>query len=346
MNRAVFVASGLINAPRNLIYRALNKPLKPRMIWLNVTDRCNSKCAHCSIWKQKPTENPLSPDEIYNMLKSPVFSKLQSIVNTGGECTLRDDLAQIIIAEHQALPKAKLIISTNGLKPERVVSLVQYLNGIGIIIEVGISLDGVDGAHDKIRGVPGNFALVDLLLNSLNGTKVNVPFVLSDLTIDNLQPVQKYLENLDKDIVFNVLQCNDANYYHSEVQPNNQRERMIKAVESLDSGVVGGYLIKRAWLRWLQGKPIKFPCFALQTTCAIKCNGDIVPCLSRWDSSIGNIREETPEEIWNGRLAYLYRSRIKKCPGCLNFCSVGDSYYSAFYPYMEYLKNPKEIFRG
>ena len=343
MNILTYALSGLLNAPKNILYRTINKPLKPRMIWLNVTDKCNSKCLHCSIWKQKPTEDPLTPEEIYVMLLSPVFNKLQTIVNTGGECTLRSDLVEIIIAEHTALPKAKLIISTNGLLPERVVSAVKRLKDVGIKVSVGVSLDGVGSNHDLARGVHGNFDKVVQLLSRLEDVELNVPFVLSDLTVDSIGEVRECVKGFGKDIAFNVLQCNDAEYYHNEGQPNLQKDKMVKAVEGLVLSEAGGLLAKNTWLKWLRGKPIKFQCFALQTSCAVKCNGDIVPCLSMWESAVGNIRWNSVEEIWSGDSAREKRQLIKQCPGCLNWCSVGESYYAAFYPYLEYLKHPRAI---
>jgi MoaA/NifB/PqqE/SkfB family radical SAM enzyme len=37
----------------------------------------------------------------------------------------------------------------------------------GITLDVGVSLDGIGEVHDKIRGVPGNFAKADWLLHKL-----------------------------------------------------------------------------------------------------------------------------------------------------------------------------------
>jgi MoaA/NifB/PqqE/SkfB family radical SAM enzyme len=194
MNALEFVASGLINAPKNLIYRAINKPLNPRLLVIMTTDRCNSRCKQCNIWQQKPTENPLTPAEIGTALLSPVFNDVKQIILTGGECTLRDDLYEIILYIKIALPTANIIISTNGLLPDRVIRLVARLKELGHCISVGTSLDGTGKSHDEIRGVPGNFNKVDTLLKALPDTDKSVGFVLSELTVENLKYVRGYLK--------------------------------------------------------------------------------------------------------------------------------------------------------
>ena len=342
-----FIASGLINAPKNLIYRALNKPLKPRLLVIMVTDKCNSHCTQCNIWQQKPINNPLSPEEIGTALLSPVFNDVEQIIITGGECTLRDDLYEIIVYIKVALPKVKIIISTNGIRPKRVLDLVTVLEAKGICISVGTSLDGIGNFHDKIRGVPGNFKKVNTLLGSLPDTDKSVGFVLSELTVDNLPYVRGYLKRFGLKPF--VQWCSGGTFYKQTwlpTHPKEGRNKLIEAVESLESKEAGNLLIKNAWIKLLRGKSIKFSCFSLHKFAVLKCNGDIAPCLVHFENSIGNIRDNTPEEIWNSDKALLERKCIKYCEGCLNSWGAGESYYAAFYPYLQYLTNPKEIWRS
>jgi sulfatase maturation enzyme AslB (radical SAM superfamily) len=221
---------------------------------------------------------------------------------------------------------------------------VQSLKDEGICISVGTSLDGFNGSHDEMRGVPGNFKKVDTLLRALE-CPVSVGFVLSELTVDNLAYVRAYLKKLGKKPF--VQWCNDGVFYHPNERKmmGNRHEVMANIVNSLDNQEAGSFLIKDAWLKGLRGQSIKFPCFALQRFAVLKCNGDIVPCLTMFDHSIGNIREESPEQIWNGFKAHYERLCIKGCPGCLNSWGAGWSYYAAFYPYIQYLKNPKELIK-
>ncbi|MGA2159298.1 MAG: radical SAM protein [Dehalococcoidia bacterium] len=334
--------NNLLSAPKNLVYRSLTKPLKPKWVVMAITDKCNSKCKHCNIWQQKPTDNPLSPKEIYDTLSSPLFDNVCVVMNTGGECTLRDDLFEVLMAEHEAIPKARIIISTNGLLPDRVIGLVQKLKEKDICISIGTSLDGIGSSHDEIRGVPGNFKKVDSILRSLKDEDITPGFVLSDLTIDNLPDVTNYLNEQGR--IPLVQWCNSSPFYGKD-NPDPDRDRMIKVVESLDPTLVGDLLIKNAWLRWLRGKEIGFPCFAMQTFLVLKCNGDVVPCLTKWDTKAGNIREDSIENIWKSQQAKLTRIAVKNCEGCLNSWGAGWSHSSAFYPSFQYLRSPKILWK-
>lgn len=309
---------------------------------LAITDKCNSKCKHCNIWQQKPTENPLSPDEIYKTLSSPLFNNVGIVMNTGGECSLRDDLYDVVMAEHNAIPKAHIIVSTNGLLPDRMIDIVQKLKEKDIHISIGTSLDGVGSAHDEMRGVPGNFKKVEKLIQALKDDDITMGFVLSDLTTEY---VSDYIDYVKKQGKLPFIQwCNSSTFYMKD-NPDPDREKMLKIVNSLDPTYVGDLLLKNAWLRWLKGKDISFPCFAMQTYCVLKCNGDIVPCLTKWDSKAGNVREDSIENIWNSKQAELTRIEIKKCKGCINSWGAGWSHSSAFFPYLQYLGHPKELWR-
>src|SRR4030066_716014 len=93
---------GLIYGPKNITLRATRgESLKPQWLWFGVTDKCNSRCRHCSIWNQKPTENPLTPDEIYRTLNDPIFKEVKYVINSGGEPVVRRDIEEIVLIEHE-----------------------------------------------------------------------------------------------------------------------------------------------------------------------------------------------------------------------------------------------------
>lgn len=187
-------------APKNLISRALDNPLKPRWLWFGITDRCNSQCTYCNIWRTEPTKDVLTPKEIEKTLSDPLFRDVEYILNSGGEPTLRHDLEEIILIEHTVLPKARIQLSTNGLLPERVIDVVKFAVKHDINIDVGTSLDAIGEKYDSIRGVKGNFKKVDWLLHELvalrknygDKTSVNFGFTLIDRTLPSLEEVRAY----------------------------------------------------------------------------------------------------------------------------------------------------------
>ncbi len=75
-------------------------PLKPKRVVFMVTDRCNSRCAHCSIWKQEATKDPLLPEEIKQVFSDKLFDEVEYVLCTGGEPSVRNDLKEIILSIH------------------------------------------------------------------------------------------------------------------------------------------------------------------------------------------------------------------------------------------------------
>jgi MoaA/NifB/PqqE/SkfB family radical SAM enzyme len=336
---------------KNLLLRNSDKFLKPKWLWFEVTDRCNSRCTHCHIWQKKPAENPLSPEEIEKVLSDPLFQGLESILNSGGEPVLREDIEEILLKEHKVLPKAQLHLSTNGLLPERVIDVVKTILQHNIPIEIGGSIDGIGKKHDLIRGIEGNFEKVDRLLQRLitmrekykDKIKLIIGFTLSSLTLDNFEEVKVYAQKMKVDLL--VQWYNESSFYNnvkSSLSYNReQKEKMMKIIQSLSPTALNSM-----WIKWLENKSIKFPCFAMYTFCVLRCNGDIVPCLSHWDTKAGNIRESSPSQIWHSYQAKKLRKIVKNCQGCLNSWGVDWSFASSFYPNLSFnLRHPNVLLK-
>jgi len=340
---------GLVNGTRNMLLLKTGRILNPEHLWIEVTSKCNCRCSFCHIGQNKQVENPLSPDEIENVLRDNIFKNLESVVLSGGEPFLRDDFEEIILRVHKVLPKSKILFGTNCSLPEKVLEVVtSVIERLGIPIGVGISVDGIGERHDLVRGTPGLFKKVDWLLHGLTALKrkvgdkldITIGFVLSDDTLPILDDVKRYAANLG--IHLHVQWYNESTYY------NNVGQHRLKNVGDIISAVrlLPATSIHRMGIRMLEGKAIKFTCFSLQSFCLLKCNGDIVPCFNFWDTTIGNIRELSPSRIWQNPEARKARRKVYNCKGCLNACGVNWSLGAGFYPkLLFYLKHPKEAFK-
>lgn len=332
--------------PRNLLFRALDRPLRPRWLWFEVTDRCNSHCTHCGIWRQTPTTDPLTLDELTRVLSDPLFRDVQYVINSGGEPSLRSDLGDIIRVEREILPRARIQVSTNGLLPDRILDVVASALTNGAAVDVGVSLDGIGEQHDAIRGVEGNFERADYLLCELarlreiygNRLRPTIGFVLSDLTLAHLEGVQAYARRLR---IHLVVQLYRQSAFLENASLAGSTRTIVDAVESLSCSVS-----REMWLKWLNGESIRFSCFALYTFCVLKCDGSIGPCLDLWDTDIGNVRDASPRAIWHSPEAREARGVVRDCQGCLNSWGVGWSYSSSFYPYVSfYLRHPRALLK-
>lgn len=331
---------------KNLLQVFFGKSLKPKWIWFGLTERCNSRCQHCNIWKKQPATNELSLDEIRKCFSDPLFKDIDIIINSGGEVLLSNDIVDIIKLEHELFPNACLNISTNGLMPDRMLEIVRVVLKENIKINASVSLDGISEEHDKMRGIPGNFVKVNYLLHELvklrdeyaSHLTLAIGFTLSDLTLNSWEKTRDYAESLN--IEFIMQWYNQSNFYENDHRDSNyNKEKMYTAVSSQPNTIV-----REKWLKYIKNKSIKFRCFAAETFLVLRCDGYIVPCLSYWDGILGNVREETPTKIWYSRKAKEMRKKVARCAGCLNCWAVEWSMTTSFYPrLMFYLRNPLAI---
>jgi MoaA/NifB/PqqE/SkfB family radical SAM enzyme len=336
---------GAIKGSKNLLLKKVDK-LKPTGLVLMATELCNSRCITCNIWQNKKTFEPLSPEEIKKTLKDPLFKELKVIINTGGEITTRSDIKEVLLAEYEVLPNAVLQFSTNAILPERALDAIKTVLEKGAKVDVGISLDGIKEKHDQIRRVKGNFEKADWLIKELlklketycNKLDIGIGTMLIDETIPNIEEIKIYVKGLK--LNHNIQWYNATPFYsNSGTSKENNKETITNIVKGLPPSP-----LNKRWLEWLDGKPIKFSCFAMHSFCVLKSNGDIVPCLTYWDTKAGNVRENTPTEIWNSKAAKETRRVVENCQGCLNAWGLGWSFETSFYPNLfYYIKHLNEL---
>lgn len=130
-----------------------------RVVTFFITTRCNARCETCFYWTSLNDAHlrELTLDEIEEISKSmPSFPHL---LLSGGEPVMRKELTQIvdIFAKNNNL--VTVDIPTNALLTKRIVEVAETILEAHphILLTLGISIDGLEETHDRLRGVPGNF---------------------------------------------------------------------------------------------------------------------------------------------------------------------------------------------
>ena len=142
---------------------------------LFVTSRCNSVCRTCFYWEALNQKGDLTFAEIERL--SSTMPAFHEVWLSGGEPTLRFDLPRIISGFYETNGIRSINFPTNGLLPER---LVGQLDRIGndcpdLRINLNLALDGLEATHDRLRGVPGNFATAMKSLEALRELRSRLP---------------------------------------------------------------------------------------------------------------------------------------------------------------------------
>ena len=173
-------------------------PLKPRTLNLLVNDICNSRCQMCRVWQQK-RDVEITPQELTQILQDPLFAQLRYVGVSGGEPTLRPDLAQIFHVLAQKEPRLRGVgIITNAIRAqtviERILASAEICRKAGVRFNVMVSLDGIGDVHDRIRGRQGNFeSALRVLRFFRDRTDIPVSFGCT-ITKDNVWHVDELLD--------------------------------------------------------------------------------------------------------------------------------------------------------
>lgn len=150
---------------------------KPRLRYLlfYVTSRCNLRCSHCFYLDELNKHDEMTQEEIERVASS--LRPLGFVRMTGGEPMLRKDLPEVVSIFRRAAGTKRMGIISNGTRPEwteRIVSGIFSLSP-DVKIDIGISVDGLRGTHDRLRGLKGSFDRARETACVLNGLRERYP---------------------------------------------------------------------------------------------------------------------------------------------------------------------------
>ncbi len=167
-------------------YAYLTARQRPILVHFEVTQRCNARCGFCDFWRTDPAARHSEVDSFAAAAR--YFNPLM-ITFTGGEPTLRRDLEDLVRGVAAAVRVRYITIITHGgtLTPARAWSLWEA--GVN---QFNVSLDYLDGRHDRARGIPGLTARIFGTVEAMRARGIDsIRFntVIRDDNLDQLLPI-------------------------------------------------------------------------------------------------------------------------------------------------------------
>jgi MoaA/NifB/PqqE/SkfB family radical SAM enzyme len=333
---------------------------KPTVISLAVTNRCNSHCIMCNIWKRASEETDIKSREmpqekIIDILSHPLLSELVELDLTGGEPHLRDDLADIATAigglKQSTLPRLRsLIITTNGLLPPRIITnyrrILESLRGTDIDLVSVNSIDGIGATHDLVRGTKGAFELATRTIGGLMELREEYPnFIIGIKTTilpDNVNALGAILDFALERELFHII--SPALFTEARFRNLEKRDALTLGKAEYED-VLEFYRFKRLRTDYfystargfLTSGRKRWTCAALYNYLFIDFDGTVYPC-EMIAEPIGNVKTQDLAEIWNGTSVRRWRDRIGKLECCRTCNEPGAIRYSAYAEGWSYLK--------
>lgn len=322
-------------------------------IYLNVTDRCNLKCAFCGVASRHSFTQELTKSEIFDLVDQAKDLGTTYCVLIGGEPFMRRDLGEI--ARYITSRGIRLGIATNGtLITERSLAYMDDINRDMLFL--GLSLNGANpSTHDSLCGVPGAFdkALRGIKVTSKKGIRLVIQTVLQSTNVLEIEDIAKIA--IEHNAIYHVIPC---------IIPKGRGVSVVKE-SNLDIGEILTVANKLADLSVRYGISViinlplallppclsekgAMQCFWGINFCGILANGDVAlchgsdfcnECMSN-EFIAGNIRTQKLREIWNNSKMFTFLRSIDPdqfegvCGKCIirQYCRG----YCRVHAYLEY----------
>lgn len=323
------------SADRNQIGGAMFRTTSPRPFdaVIAVTYRCNARCQMCNIWQVKDHDD-CKPED-YRVIPT----TLKHINISGGEPFLRSDLPEIVRVVSERNPKAHILVSSNGFQPSRNVESVRQMLKYHRNLGVGISIDGIGAMHDRIRGIPGAFEksteTVRRLRDEVGLKDIRIAFTLQDDNVGHLLDVYELSKKLGTQFTWVVAQT--SSHYFQNTKNSAGHWTGGTSVEGSVLELISRQLSSarpKDWARAFfsfgnllraQNRPRPIRCKAASSFFFIGPRGDVHACNAR-NLPLGNIRQQSWDEIWNSKQADRIRGAVAKCTdNCWMVCTARSS---------------------
>ncbi len=325
---------------------------RPSFCTYLVTYRCNARCKMCDSWRMKPGDE-LTPAQVRTVFLK--VGALDVVRISGGEPFLREDLLDVAHAIVEASRPAVVHITTNGSFCDRVRVFVQNFRGPSRL-EFMVSFDGLAPEHNESRGPEVTFAQALNTVRTLAemGTAVTVNHtVISAQSLQDHDGIRKAVEPLGVDVM-SVLAYEASSMYGIKLRGKRAEHLIVPRGYPLHPNLRGsdvkGFvrrelarvphmkrasvrIAKRYYLRGLLARlegpdsdeTLQRPsCVALRSHLRLLPDGRVPVCQFNTEV-VGDLREQSLDEVWHSASAISSRAWVDACPGCWAECEVVPS---------------------
>ena len=299
---------------------------RPTFVGVLLSERCNARCVHCDIWKNRGKEDSPTFEQWKGVLTEvrhwlgPIQTTL-----TGGEAMLK--LFAIDLVTHGVSIGLFMELLTHGYWPDQ--SKIEKL-ALANPWRVTVSLDGLGKTHSRIRGRENFFELTSTTLRTLQRVrrenKLNFAILLKNVimeaNLDEASDVARFAQEGGMQVFYQPIEQNyntpeDPRWFESSENWPKDPAKAVAAVERLLQLKQAGLPIvnsvaqleamipyfgdpgsSRVAVQAHSAHERRQSCAAL-TNLQIQSNGDVTNCTGQ--PSIGNVKTGSIRQIWETR---------------------------------------------
>ena len=312
-----------------------------RLVFWELTARCNLKCIHCRAEAQEERQkDELSTEECFAVIDNLCSFSNPILILTGGEPLYRQDIFEI--ASYASNKGLRVALATNGTLIDKETAIRIKECGIK---RVAISLDGSNAqTHDSFRMIPGSFdAAFDGIKNLQNeGMEVQVNTTIAKHNQDEVKDILKLvLENNLKALHIFMLvpvgcgvqiadtQMLDKQKYEDILSWFYDKTMEFKDKLELKATCAPHYfriMHKRAKDEGISISPkthgmaaVTRGCLAGSSVMFISRKGDVQPC-GYLPALAGNVLKESAKKIWESSEVFANLRDLSLLKGKCGIC--------------------------
>ena len=274
------------------------------------------RCKMCNIW-----DNPTQKSEEF---KPEMLEKLPHMAAcniTGGEHFVRDDIEEIVkVLEKKA---DRIVFSTSGYYSDRIIEMAKKHPNVGY----RISIEGLSCKNDELRGREGGFdkGLITLLELRRMGIK-DIGFGITVSNNNSEDMLNLYELNRNLGMQFATASFHNSFYFHKTDNVVTNKDEVCANFDELIQRLMHENSPK-SWFRaffnlglinYIHNGRRMLPCEAGNENFFVDPFGNVLPCNgmeeSCWFDTMGNLNEQSWDEIWNGEKAKEVREKVANCP--------------------------------
>lgn len=339
----------LKNSIRLNYYTLFKKGFAPPVLHIDIklTRSCNGNCYFCYSNVIKGNSKELTTNEWKSFIKS--FGKeKKAFYITGGEPFLRKDTFKIIKTIKQQGSYCGVVTNGTLLSQKDLKKIIDL--GIDNVV---FSLHGTNETHNKILNINNAFEKVTKAISELNvlrkKRKKKKPYIMVNYVINpNVRKEARQLIRLCSKFGADEIRFAHPSFlYPDELKKHREISKKLYGSEIISSQYVTkkiGFVFRNRLInrksrikvstypnlsdnelsRWYS-KPFKTKrkCLHIYTSCFINESGEVYPC-HFYPLSMGNIKKEKFEDMWNGDNFVKFRKIVLKSllPGCSRCCKL------------------------
>jgi Y-X(10)_GDL-associated radical SAM protein len=324
--------TGVSTPPRVRTDEDYRRFVPVHVVW-EITLACDLKCLHCGSRAGPRRRNELSTAECLEVVEQLAHLGTREVSLIGGEAYLRRDWTEIVRAIRSHGMYCAIQTGGRNLTPKRLASAVKAgLQGIGV------SLDGLEDLHDKVRGVRGSFAQALDTLRRAKGAGLNIS-VNTQIGAETMSQLPQLMDIIlatgagQWQIQLTVAMGNAVDNDHLLLQPYRLLHLMPLLAELYTEGASRGLLMvvgnnigyfgpyEHLW-RGFGDEQIHWSgCSAGHTVLALEADGTVKGCpsLATVGFAGGNVRDLTLEQIW-ATSPEIHFGRLRSVDDLWGFC--------------------------